>query len=167
MKRCCRFRRSREKSRRRPSQEKGEAGEEGEKFLKTEASPKRQRNQIRVLNTGSSAPEHREAEAKRPSSDPDRVFGAHVALKRAPHFSGHSWGHNRSKKTNRQVTRGSVLLKRVIPSLQITETRGSPQHFDATGRIFWGKMGPVEETHFLACCFRQHERRPAKSGLGP
>lgn len=28
-------------------------------------------------------------------------------------------------------------------------------------------MGPVEETHFLACCFRQHEQRPAKSGLGP
>lgn len=59
--------------------------------------------------------------------------------------------------------------KSLIPSLQITETRGSLQRSTSTrqGGFFGKKMGLVEETHFLACCFRQHERRPAKSGLGP
>lgn len=93
MKRCCRFRRSRsrKKSRRGPSQ-KGEAGEEGEKFLKTEASPKRQRNQIRVLNTGSSRSRALRGRGK------EAVIGAHVALEMAPHFQATLGGTTGARK---------------------------------------------------------------------
>lgn len=159
MKRCCRLK----KSRRRPSQEKGEAGEEGEKFLKTEASPKRQRNQIRVLNTGSSRSEHREAEAKGPSSEHTwpsrRLLTFRPLLGAQPEQENEPTGDLRVRPPQESL----------IPSLQITETRGSPQRGTSTpqGGFLGKKMGLVEKTHFPACCFRQHERRPAKSGLGP
>lgn len=133
MKRCCCFRRSQKKSRgagplgRKERQERRERNSLKQKLLHKD---KETRSEIETL--GPATPKRRKAEAERPPSDSDRLFGAHVAFKMPPHFQATLGGTTGAgQRTNRSPV-GLSTQKSLILSLQITETRGSLQRSTST-----------------------------------